>query len=1738
MGPGSDFLTECPTNQRDYNEVKERLTQSCFDTECNLESSWHFDKIQMVHNKDLEEAFVAKRTQIREQGRMDKEFSGFLVVVKDEVLKICQSGLRTSNSIKKELDIMKELGNPQLGVYLFRHVDIALNYASKYSVPVENIIIFRVLLGKVKKIQPPKSKKKIALDPTPKFDCHISRIHPSLKDSIEDQAIGSLVYFYEYSELSKPVDKPRQCLPHAVVKVKCVNQKVRADYPVVSSKCRPKSFSKETLNYSVQVDGTLVTGRGQGLLLENCTIVTRIGNSELIYEHFHKSKNCAVNDDVSVEVSSLSGSAHNWNNSVPETPGRKIKHELLGQRDSAQIEADVLNVQCAPGVDCSRDAGSDHVERSSKNLEDTSVPDPLVNYSEFSTIITSKSIKDPRLTKKGKNLGEQNGEQVSHGISLCENKLKYKTEMKMSATLGIPWPAFNQEQHVAKTPWKERISGEHQSPLNRNDEHLMNKEQAIDSQNIETDLAVKTSRSSLNSAHCGIKDANQVLAERDEKVKYPKPFPVQTGHKMLDQNENHVNANSVVSSYVSDSTYTHNKEHSVLAPPFQISTCSPDFESATADKDEMEMNSQLQEDDGYSSEAHCSASLDSECSSSQRTPKGDDTKRSQEKKNEKYKLDEKKSRLYHRKKALNTRSAEMALPLFKGQFETFEQSEKHIKNVLHTLNTEASSCKNKHLSRKISGAMFHLQKAQRSVQKYLKILAKTGKQKRNDSSKSHKILLNITSSDSELKEEIEQTSLHFIKKMSEILQKADETLCLNVLREQVTICQKILPLFIRAFEEKQNCSFEHVLVLRENAEKNIWATLKPCALDCFLNIQIITEVVEFIKNKRRYLEGKRTVRSLLWYDDSLCNELFGGQSGYQQQTNFYPAFQMSLKYNALNELRSHHKKLLDKFENTRLENKSYYCLLKLRREITECEAAMKTNSLLSEFFLSEPYICGANYGDTIEELENARKDTVDLINTCRNLSGVLLNTEKMEHLGIIMDIISTKIDFIRTCEDGNIKSSFIGLEHIFFNAAVSCVWKERSTFMNGDFKNGEGQLLRIYEAALPKLYEIYEKNSNCASEKYILRKCAEEPCNYEKAAVKGEANDDIGHYLISYPDICIGEILDEAQSVNLDKLKEHLCRCTEHLEVLKKYFQIIQEEDVDQVLITKENALRFMNSPSVRAIRLKPEAVEVYTDLAMLYETINFLQNSIARKEDKPQFRSLLWFDLSLLNELLQCQINMASFCYRKGNLLEMIESAISDLQDELNVVYDYAESLNCSYALQLLTREHAELLQIREHLETSASSICMCVDLVPYTIAVNYGSNLTELEYNYEQFNSFFEKLMLADRKDLGKMAHVMKILRTIEHMKFICTEQPKPPLHLVICQMLKNWKKSRQLKKQGSVKTRTDENGCNSSNHKRPACITSEDNSYDQEENNPSGSKKKKTLNNQKTQTGLKDFNENRKSCSKGNQQECFAVCEAGGEGAPSEKEPSPQASRKDSPSSGPSGDPSLLDTLNQLHCGLKGSVTGDASGWIPQCDTATPLELGRNEDLHGNRPVPGCAAACNAASSASPEINTFRELESLCPDPFSTANAQTSAECAAFYQNERVEETPRVHSYSVHTYRTFCPSYSWDVYQTGSHCHQVTQTYQEFRSYEMQPLNPTVLTATSVVYNTQSSVFYSQSSCHFGVGESQSFNSAQTYPAYGYFSATEHFPYSCQPWPPWYAERHRPTQAAFQRSSSPGL
>uniref|UniRef100_A0A8C3P5S1 Testis expressed 15, meiosis and synapsis associated n=1 Tax=Chrysemys picta bellii TaxID=8478 RepID=A0A8C3P5S1_CHRPI len=718
----------------------------------------------------------------------------------------------------------------------------------------------------------------------------------------------------------------------------------------------------------------------------------------------------------------------------------------------------------------------------------------------------------------------------------------------------------------------------------------------------------------------------------------------------------------------------------------------------------------------------------------------------------------------------------------------------------------------------------------------------------------------------------ELKSLAFITEISNILQKADETSSLKILQEQITICDNLLPSFVKAFEEKQGCSFKHILVSRELlVERKLWSNckskLKSHAVDSLVELQMIMETIQFIENKKCFLEREPTFRSLLWYDGSLYGELLGRPSGYQQQSNFFPAFQRRLKYNVFRELQSYHKQLLELFEKTRWENKSYYAFLKFRREIDECEAVIQHNSDCLDFFLSVPFTCGVNFGDTLEDLETVRKSAVELINTYRNLPDAHAYAEKEDHLWVIMEIISTKINFIKACESMNMKASLFGLEHIFFDAAKSLVWKDRRLLLNKASPNKKKQLLcKINQDALSKLYEVYEyvaeefgteKSNNVTENKNDTEKS--KYC--ENKGKHGDENSDFFTVLLSHPDICcVGEILDEAQFADLKKLQQLMLRCTEHLESLKMYFQILQEEDVSKILITEQNVLDTMKNDGINAVILKPEAVETYIEVLMMYETVHFLKNSIARKTDEPRFRSLLWFDLSLLPELAHCQKKMSSFSFLKDNsmdnLCKTVESAISDLKSELDIICNYAETINCSYALHLLTRELSELSETRKLIQNSKPSIFTYVECVPYTISVNYGSTVTELDYNYNQFSLLLENLMLAARKDLGKMAHIMKIMKTIEHMKFACAKKGKSVLSLLIYQMLNNWRKTCQLKRKGDMKmhlTKTKKSVCETQapgyvieassqcQKKRPSFVSSHGDTPEYTESSPPSSCKK---------------------------------------------------------------------------------------------------------------------------------------------------------------------------------------------------------------------------------------------------------------------------------------------------------
>ncbi|XP_013377026.1 PREDICTED: testis-expressed sequence 15 protein isoform X2 [Chinchilla lanigera] len=651
-----------------------------------------------------------------------------------------------------------------------------------------------------------------------------------------------------------------------------------------------------------------------------------------------------------------------------------------------------------------------------------------------------------------------------------------------------------------------------------------------------------------------------------------------------------------------------------------------------------------------------------------------------------------------------------------------------------------------------------------------------------------------------------------ITELSQILQRADEASSLEILKEETKVCQNILPLFVEAFERKQECSLEQILISRELlVEQNLWNNckykLKPCAIETLVELQMVMETIQFIENKKRLLEGEPTFRSLLWYDETLYSELLGRPHGYQLQSSFYPAFQGRLKYNAFCELQNYHNQLIELFAETKRESNSYYALLKYRRQINECEAVMKQRSDCFDFSLSVPFTCGVNFGDSLADLEILRKSTLKLISIYGDSPTVHSYPGKQDHLWIIIEMISSKVNFIKSNEAVNIKVSLYGLEHICFDAAKNLVWKKkRQSFSKKYSPKNQEVIHKMNERALSKLQKIYdslsEKSNNIPTSNIELK---------GDTAITSRKSDNLitieKSTLVSRPGISISEILDQVEFADLKKLQDLTLICTDHLEILKKYFQMLQENNVDDIFITEENVLDVLKNHKHEAVILKPEATETYIEIAMLSETVHFLKNSMAKKVDNQRFRGMLWFDLSLLPQLVHCQEKMVCFSFLEDNprdcLRKAIETGISECKKDLDIIYKNKEAVNCLYALHLFSRELKELSEIKKLLKKSEYPFPTYIDFVPCIISINYGNTVTELDHNYSQFSTLLKNTVAVPQKDLGKIAHIMKVMKTIEHMKMICAKNAKLTTTFILCQMLHNKRSNFQFKRKEKVNT-----------------------------------------------------------------------------------------------------------------------------------------------------------------------------------------------------------------------------------------------------------------------------------------------------------------------------------------------
>ncbi|XP_070696328.1 protein TASOR [Pempheris klunzingeri] len=196
------------TESREYEDMMTILTSSYIDT--GSAACFTYCRPRLVYSELLEKEFVEKRKEMKADGRTDKELEEsycFLLADTDKVPCLCEKGLLVGQSW------ITVLGDPNKGVCLSRYSDL-VHFNTLSPGFMGEIIIFKVMKGKVKSIY---ENMKNLLDPTPRFDSHISK-NASKVTSLSSYRAFELTqqYFYEYS-FDELRQRPRQVCPYAVI---------------------------------------------------------------------------------------------------------------------------------------------------------------------------------------------------------------------------------------------------------------------------------------------------------------------------------------------------------------------------------------------------------------------------------------------------------------------------------------------------------------------------------------------------------------------------------------------------------------------------------------------------------------------------------------------------------------------------------------------------------------------------------------------------------------------------------------------------------------------------------------------------------------------------------------------------------------------------------------------------------------------------------------------------------------------------------------------------------------------------------------------------------------------------------------------------------------------------------------------------------------------------------------------------------------------------------------------------------------------------------------------------------------------------------------------------------------------------------------------------------------------------------------------------------------------------------
>ncbi|XP_050976881.1 uncharacterized protein LOC127171949 isoform X2 [Labeo rohita] len=418
---GEVLLERCPEESRDYSLIQTKLRDSKLDTRKDSANAWVWKDVYLVHNEELLKKFSEKRAEMRAKGRHGREMEErfcFLAASDQMTAQIYQHGLQVGSTVQYAL------GKPSHGVYLFRHVDVALK-SNTSILSAQKVVIFKVLYGKVKKIAPSLDWNKTQ-DPTVSFDCHMCKDAVSHRDTLHQQVIGSSVFLFDFNEKQELTERPRQCLPYAVVSLV------------------PASSAILTLPTNISLSASVLPIGQVHDRFKACTVAERRGKrgaATVTFKHFG-TPGCFETDytaqNPGVEASLQKNDMLNTQSFNPKQHWIAAGENAESSSSSGPVMDHTALSQSLLGKNAFTSNHNKSTASTHGRKDDTCDIVPQSPLDKISTIVySSRSVRDPRLSRQEANQTSCSEAEVAYTSSECDNKKCQPDHLKQKDSYGI-----------------------------------------------------------------------------------------------------------------------------------------------------------------------------------------------------------------------------------------------------------------------------------------------------------------------------------------------------------------------------------------------------------------------------------------------------------------------------------------------------------------------------------------------------------------------------------------------------------------------------------------------------------------------------------------------------------------------------------------------------------------------------------------------------------------------------------------------------------------------------------------------------------------------------------------------------------------------------------------------------------------------------------------------------------------------------------------------------------------------------------------------------------------------------------------------------------------------------------------------------------------------------------------------------------------------------------------------------